>query len=121
MPEFRVLLVDDEEELVSTLGERLLLRGISAVTATSGHAALQLLTEHPFDIVVLDLKMPDLDGLGTLDVIKREHPDMKVILITGHGSGSEPEKPDVVPAEDVLLKPFDIDTLVDRINQKLRG
>lgn len=119
MPEYRVLLVDDEEELVSTLEERLLLRGINVETSTTGHTALKMLDESHFDIVVVDLKMPNLDGVGVIDAVRREHPDVKVLLITGHGSATQSGEEEGFDADDVLLKPFDIDTLVQRINQKL--
>jgi DNA-binding response OmpR family regulator len=119
MSGIRVLLVDDEEELVSTLSERLSLRGIAAEAATSGHAALEMMRGRPFDIVVLDLKMPHIDGMEVLKALKREHPGIKVILITGHGSAYDDETPDIESADDVLLKPFDIDTLVQRIGQNL--
>jgi DNA-binding NtrC family response regulator len=119
MPEYRVLLVDDEEELVSTLEERLLLRGINVETSTSGRTALKMLNESHFDIVVVDLKMPNLDGTAVIDTVRREHPEVKILLITGHGSGSRSGEEQPFDEDDVLLKPFDIETLLDRINQKL--
>jgi CheY-like chemotaxis protein len=117
MSEIRVLLVDDEEELVATLRERLEMRGISAAAATSGDAALAMIAETAFDVAVVDLKMPGLDGREIVRAIRTHSPDTQVVLITGHGS--EGEKGESTPGRDfrILLKPFPIETLVDHIRE----
>ena len=115
MAALRVLLVDDEEELVATLQERLSLRGISAHAVTSGHEALELMATQSFDVVVADLKMPGLGGLEVIDTIARKHPEVKFFLVTGHGADL-PELSTVVEREcEILLKPFDIETLLEKI------
>jgi CheY-like chemotaxis protein len=113
----KVLLIDDEEELVATLVERLQWRGIAAEAVTSGQAALQRMREATFDVVVADLKMPGLGGQEIMEIIQRDYPQVKVVLITGHGSG--PDQNEDIPAgvRDVLLKPFKIDALIEKIQR----
>ena len=96
MSEIRVLLVDDEEELVATLQERLEIRGMSAEAATSGGRALEMVRERSFDVAVVDLKMPGLDGRKIVEAIRARSPATRVVLITGHGSGEgETEQPPI--------------------------
>jgi DNA-binding response OmpR family regulator len=108
----RVLIVDDEAELVSALEERLNLRGFQASGVTTGAEALSLLAGEPFDVVVLDLKMPGLGGLEVIRRIKQEHPDLQVILLTGWGSEEDARKGQQLGAYDYLMKPVKIDDLV---------
>ena len=112
MERLRVLLVDDEEELVSTLVERLELRNIDARGATSGPEALRLLREQTLDAVVLDVKMPGLGGLEVIKRIKEERPRLAVIFLTGHGSADDAEEGMRMGAFDYLMKPIDVETLV---------
>jgi two-component system OmpR family response regulator len=111
----KVLLIDDEEELVATLVERLLWRGIEAEAVTSGQAALARMREGGFDVVVADIKMPGLGGREVMEIIRRDYPQVKVLLITGHGRGEQEEL--VEGIGEVLLKPFKIDTLIEKIRQ----
>jgi DNA-binding response OmpR family regulator len=117
MSEIRVLLVDDEEELVATLEERLEMRGIRATAATSGGEALAMIGGTSFDVAVVDLKMPGLDGHEIVRAIRAHSPDTQIIFITGHGSGGEEVESPPVPEFRVLLKPFPIETLVDHIRE----
>jgi len=118
MAEFKVLFVDDEEELVTTLVERLQFRGIDASFNLNGAAAIQKMREEKFDIVILDLKLPGISGIETMRVIKKEHPDIPIILITGHGS---PLSVEDIPkgAYDYLPKPIDLDILVKKMREAL--
>ncbi len=112
MEGLRVLIVDDEEELVSALVERLRLRGFAACGVTDGSAALAFLEEEPCDVVLLDVKMPRLGGLEVIRRIKSAHPQMEVILLTGHGSVKSVEEGMELGAFDYLMKPVKIDNLV---------
>ena len=117
MAKTSLLLVDDEEEFVTTLVERLRWRGFRAEAAFSGPAALERLRQAPFDLAVVDLKMPGIDGLELRSLIEDEFPDVTVWLATGHGHDpSRQDEPDP-SGQDILLKPFNIDVLIDRINQ----
>jgi DNA-binding NtrC family response regulator len=115
MEPLQILLVDDEEELVSALVERLALRGIDAEAVTRGSDAVDRVREKRFDVVVLDVKLPDMDGLEVLRLIKELRPAVPVVLFTGHGAvgRTEPAMPD--QASDYLAKPIDIEDFVDKI------
>jgi DNA-binding response OmpR family regulator len=119
METFRVLLVDDEEELVSTIEERLQLRGIHAHAVTSGAKAVQFLETHDFDVIVVDVKMPGMDGLELLRRIKEIRPQAQVILLSGRGSEKESEAGMKEGAADYLIKPIDLDDLVDKMKRAI--
>lgn len=107
----RVLIVDDEEELVSALVERLRLRGFDARGVTTGVEALADLATRACDVVVLDVKMPGLGGLEVIKRIKRERPELEVVLLTGHGSSVSVEVGMEAGAFEYLMKPVKIDDL----------
>ena len=117
MDHLKVLFVDDEEELVSTVVERLELRSIDAVGATSGDEALHRLREGSFDVVVVDVKMPGIGGIEVLRTINRRHPGVKVILMTGHGSAEDSEIGRRLGAVAYLQKPVDLEDLLMTIEQ----
>jgi len=112
MKPLRVLIVDDEAELVSALTERLALRGFDAAGVTTGAEALAFLESKPCDVVLLDVKMPGLGGLEVIRRIKHEWPTLEVILLTGHGSVRSVEEGMALGAFDYLMKPVKIDSLV---------
>ena len=91
MPHTRLLLVDDEKGFVDVLTNRLGRRGIQAVKAYSGAEALRALREARFDVMVLDLKMEDMDGIEVLKIVRKMAPDLPVIILTGHGSRTAAE------------------------------
>lgn len=117
MSEMRVLFVDDEEELVSAVVERLTLRKIHAEGATSGTDALRLIKEQEFDVAVLDVKMPGLGGFDVIQRIKQEKPGLVVIFLTGHGSEENAEEGMRMGAFDYLMKPVDIEALVEILHR----
>jgi DNA-binding response OmpR family regulator len=112
MEGLRVLIVDDEEELVSALEERLNLRGFHATGVTTGAEALNYIETTQCDVVLLDVKMPEIGGLEVIKRIKQKHPKQQVILLTGHGSAQDVAKGMELGAYDYLMKPVDIDVLV---------
>ncbi|HPB95330.1 MAG TPA: response regulator [Polyangiaceae bacterium] len=116
MDGMRVLL-DDEEELVETIAERLELRGIVAETVTNGEEALQRVLEKPFDVVLLDVKMPGLGGMEVLKLIRMQRPNTQVILITGHASVENGDRRLLEGAFDFIVKPVDIEVLVDKMKE----
>jgi CheY-like chemotaxis protein len=119
---FRVLLIDDEEELVSTLVERLAIRDIEAEYVMNGQEALERLSRAPFDAVLLDYKLPGMSGLEVMEKIKDLYPRIKVLLITGAGSLDEEEgKIPADKASDVLLKPIDIEVLIEKLKAAIEG
>ena len=116
MPPIKLLLVDDEEGFVNVLTKRLSLRGIHATVALSGTESIQLLSETEFDVVVLDLKMRDLDGIAVLRIIKKQYPGIAVIMLTGHGSEIAATEGIKAGAFDYLTKPCDIEELINKIS-----
>ena len=116
-----VLLVDDETELVTTLAERLGLRGINARWATDAEEALRLLQSEPFDIAVLDMKLPRIDGLELKRRLQDIRPELKFIFVTGHGSNAAYESASSeVGSEYYLAKPLDIERLIEKMKEALR-
>lgn len=117
----KVLLVDDEEELVSTLAERLALRGIEAQYATSAEEALNRLQKESFDIAVLDVKMPKVDGLHLKKQMQDTCATIKFIFVTGHGSSHAFESgASEVGADYYLVKPLNIDELIAKMKDVLK-
>ncbi len=112
MDQVRVLVVDDEQELVDAVVERLQLRGIVADGVTTGSAALARLETGEFDVVLLDVKMPAPGGLDVLRQISERWPSVAVVLVTGHGSLQDAETGMRLGASEYIMKPFDIDALV---------
>lgn len=117
MAEYRVLLVDDEEEFVSALSERLMLRGIEVESALNGEEALALMVEKEFEVVILDVMMPGLGGLEVLRQIKTTHPNTQVILLTGHGATREGIEGMRLGAFDYLIKPVDIEEMLEKMKE----
>lgn len=117
MAEYKVLLVDDEEEFVSALSERLKLRGIDVDSALNGEEALARLAQKEFEVVILDVLMPGLGGLEVLKQIKSTHPNIQVILLTGHGSTKEGIEGMRLGAFDYLIKPVDIEDMLEKMKE----
>lgn len=117
MADYRVLLVDDEEEFVSALSERLMLRGIEVDSTLNGEEALALMAEKVFEVVILDVMMPGLGGLEVLKQIKSTHPNTQVILLTGHGSTREGIEGMRLGAFDYLIKPVDIEEMLEKMKE----
>jgi len=113
-----ILLVDDEIPFVNTLSKRLSRRELNIVMAFSGQEALaQLEKDSDIEIVVLDIKMPGIDGLKTLEEIKRHHPSVEVIILTGYSTIDSAIKGMRLGAFDYLVKPCDIDLLISKMEE----
>jgi DNA-binding NtrC family response regulator len=121
MEKFAILLVDDKEEFVSVLSNRLLLHGMEVHTATKGEDALALLQEKTTDVVVLDVVMPGMGGLETLRRIKETYPHIQVILLTGHASTKEGMEGMRLGAFDYLMKPVDIEELIAKMKASIKA
>ena len=113
----RVLLVDDEEQFVETLAQRLEARDFAVATAFNGDQALEYIREKDVDVVVLDVLMPGLTGIDTLREMKRIRPLTEVIMLTGHATVETAIEGMKLGAFDYLMKPTEIDDLVDKINK----
>jgi DNA-binding NtrC family response regulator len=114
-----VLIVDDEEDLVSALVERLEMRGIEAVGVQSGAEAVRLVGAKAFDVVVLDVKLQGEDGVDVMKRIKQIHPQLPVILLTGHMSKETSEEGFRAGAIDYIIKPIQIDDLLGKMREAI--
>lgn len=113
-----VMLVDDEVPFVNTVTKRLSKRNLHVITAHSGFEALEKLDSGEMvDVVILDVKMPGLDGIETLREIKKAHPTIEVIMLTGHATVENGIQGMKLGAFDYLMKPCDIEQLVERIHE----
>ena len=113
----KVLLVDDELDFLDTLSERMRARGMDVSTTTSAEEALKKVDAESYDAIVLDLMMPEMDGLELLKAIKKKRPELQVILLTGYatvGKGIEAMK---FGAVDFLEKPADLKVLTEKIKE----
>lgn len=115
-PHTRLLLVDDEKGFVDVLTNRLGRRGIKIVKAYSGSEALRALREARFDVMVLDLKMEDMDGIEVLKIVRKMAPKLPVIILTGHGSRTAAEDGMALGAFDYLTKPCELKELMEKIS-----
>ena len=111
----RVLLVDDETDYLEVLSRRLKKRNVNAAGVSSGKEALRYLETFPVDVVVLDVRMPEMDGIQVLREIKKSHPLVEVIMLTGHASLEVAIEGMRLGAFDYLMKPADIDELLYKV------
>jgi DNA-binding NtrC family response regulator len=112
MQEFKVLMVDDEEDFVKTLAERMEMRDLSPDVALNGEQALQRVQDDVPDVMVLDLKMPGIDGMEVLRRVRKAYPMVQVIILTGHGSDKDEEEARRLGAFAYLQKPVDMERLI---------
>jgi DNA-binding NtrC family response regulator len=113
----RILLVDDEEDLVEFLAHRLLKRGFTVTATVSGQEALEVVKRQTFDVAILDQKMPGMDGIELLEKVKEIQPFLEVIMLTGHGSIDTALEAGRLEAFRYLTKPYDYDDLLARIHE----
>lgn len=119
MGQWNVMLVDDESDFVDTLAERLRMRGFRARAVTDGHEALALAEQDPPHLMIVDVMMPGLGGLEVLKRVKKTLPDTRVILLTGVGSTKEGIEGMRLGAFDYLMKPVNIQVLIDKMHEAL--
>jgi len=113
----RVLLIDDEVEFVETLAERLRARGLEVEVAHTGTDGIAKVGAARFDAVVLDFAMPGMDGIATLKALLALNPDLQVMLLTGQATIKTAAEATRLGAVDVLEKPTDINTLLEKIRE----
>jgi two-component system OmpR family response regulator len=117
MNKFRVLIVDDEPDFVETIVKRLRVKGLEVEGVLNGRDAIALLDKEEFDVCVLDVKMPGMDGIETLSEIKKKNSLMEVIMLTGHGSVESGIRGLQLGAYDYIMKPVPFDDLLQKIAQ----
>lgn len=131
MKTLKLMLVDDEKRYLQTTAKLMEKKGIEVVTAQSGEQALDLLRTHDVHVVILDIKMPGMDGFKTLRAIKTLYPRVEVIMLTGHATMDSAIEGLQFGAFDYVMKPADIDDIVNkayeafekrrRLDEKIRG
>ena len=117
MEPMKILVVDDEIDFLETILKRLQARGTNVMGAESGYQALEMIAGQDFDVVILDVKMPGLDGIETLREMKKKKPLMEVIMLTGHASVESGIQGMQLGAFDYVMKPVALDELLEKIRQ----
>ena len=116
----KIILVDDEKKFINMLARRLSLRGLKTDVAYSGEEAVEKAAQTPYDLAVLDLKMPGISGFALKRKLLEMLPEIKLIFVTGHGSidrnGNSGHSDDIF-----LAKPLNIDTLIETIHQTIQS
>lgn len=121
MQKIKILLVDDEKDFVETISQRMQRRGQESDIALSGEQALSRIEQKVPDVVILDLKMPGMDGLEVLRQVKKVYPEVQVIILTGHGSEKHEKEARHLGAFEYLNKPIDIQTLMRHVNRAYKN
>ena len=113
----RLLIADDEEDLVTVLAHRLRKRGIDVTMALSGAEAISAASELTFDVAVVDLRMPDMDGIQIIEQLKALQPHVEVLMLTGHGGHDSAWEAGRLQAYRYILKPHDFDDLLGLVRE----
>jgi DNA-binding NtrC family response regulator len=113
----KVLVVDDEQEFLDTLAERMRDRGMDVSTTTSATDALKKAEEESYDAIVLDLMMPEMDGLEVLKALKKKKPELQIVLLTGHATLAKGIEAMKLGAIDFIEKPADLKILIEKIKE----
>ncbi|MCF8067511.1 MAG: response regulator [Desulfobacterales bacterium] len=121
MDKIKILLVDDEEDFVETLSERIQMRNFDAEIAFNGQEALQLIKNKTPDVMVLDLKMPGMEGMEVLRRVKKDFQNVQVVVLTGHGSEKDEEEARNLGAFEYHQKPVDFNILVKTIKNAYKN
>ncbi len=117
MRKIKVLIIDDEPDFLETIVKRLKKRQIEAVGVSSGEEAISRVRDESFDVAIVDMRMPGMDGIETLKELKRTTPLMEVIMLTGHASVESGMQGMQLGAFDYVIKPADFEELFEKINQ----
>jgi DNA-binding NtrC family response regulator len=112
----RILIVDDEERFRNTMCKLLTVEGFEASTAGSGAQALDELRQRPYDVVILDVRMPEMTGVQALAQIRKTDPEIEVIIMTGYASVDTAKEIMKIGAYDYLLKPYSVRELIEKID-----
>lgn len=111
----KILLIDDEQDFLTVMSERMEARDMNVSTASSAKEGLVKAAQGSYDAVILDLMMPEMDGIETLKILKEKNPDLEVILLTGHATIKQGIEAMKLGALDLMEKPADLNALADKI------
>ena len=113
----KLLIVDDEEDFLNSIAERLGMRDFDITTASEGNLAVKFAKKGTFDVAILDLKMPGMDGMELLQILKKKHKFLEVVILTGHGGIDSAVEATKLGAYSYLEKPCDFEKLLDVLNK----
>ncbi len=113
----KVLLVDDEKDFTEVLSERMETRGFSVEIADSGPVAIEKVKEQSYDAIILDLAMPEMDGIDVLKILLKENPDFQIIFLTGHATLEKGIEAVKLGAVEFMEKPVNIEHLLEKVNE----
>jgi DNA-binding NtrC family response regulator len=113
----KLLIVDDEIKFLDSIAQRLEMRDFDVTKATNGADALEIARSQKFDLALLDLKMPGMDGQQVLEILKKEHKFLEVIILTGHGSLDSAVECTRLGAFDYLPKPYELEKLLEKLQK----
>ena len=117
----KVLIVDDEKDFLDIIAERIGARGMDVSTASSAEAALNMIEEESYDIVIMDFMMPALDGFKALKLMKTKQPEVQIILLTGNVPDEKRMEAKALGALDVIEKPPDLNDLIQKIKKEKKA
>ncbi len=117
----QLLIVDDEEKFLESIAKRLRLKDFDVETASNGKDALKATKKGKFDVAILDLRMPDMDGAEVLKALKKKHKYLEAVMLTGHGTIDSAVECTKLGAFDYLEKPYDFDKLVDVLQRAYKA
>ena len=112
-----LLIVDDEIDFLNTIAQRMEMRGFEVTKASNGEDAITATKTKKYDIALLDLKMPGLNGVEVLEILKKEHKYLEVIILTAHGSINTAFETSKLGAFGFLTKPFEFEKLIEMIKE----
>jgi len=113
----KILLVDDEKDFTEVLSERMETRGYSVEIVNSGPAAIKKVKEKSYDAIILDLSMPEMDGIDVLKILLKDNPDLQIIFLTGHATLEKGIEAVKLGAVDFIEKPVNIEQLLEKVNE----
>ena len=111
----KLLIVDDEAQFLESIAKRLEMRDFDVIKASSGDQAIRAAQEGKFDLALLDLKMPGMNGMEVLSILKKEHKFLEVIILTGHGSVDSAVECTKLGAFGYLPKPYELEKLIETL------
>ena len=113
----KILLVDDEKDFTEVLSERMETRGFSVEIADSGIVAIEKAKVQSYDVIILDLAMPEMDGIDVLKILLKENPDFQIIFLTGHATLEKGIEAVKLGAVEFMEKPVNIEHLLEKVNE----
>ena len=116
MPDKRILIVDDEPDIAEVLSDRLTACGFDVQITHSAKSCYTAVAEHPPDLILLDIQMPEISGLDALVELKKTHPQLPVLMVSASTAKGVMEEPEKLGAEGYVLKPFEPKDLMDKIH-----